>query len=440
MTTHPTPEKFDAAIVGAGPAGATAALGMARAGLKVVMFERGEEPGRKNMFGGVLHYNEALNTLMPDFWKAAPVERYITKYKTTLLAPDASFTFSFEDEKFTKPPYNGFSLLRAKFDQWYAETAREAGALLVPGTTVEDLLWEGSRVIGVQTGRNDGAVFADCVILADGANSLLAKKAGLRKDLSSADFSVAAKEVLALPKETIEERFQLTGNEGLAHIFAGECTQGLEGGAFLYTNKSTLSIGVVAKLSALEQKKISIADLLERFKSHSVLKTALKDTSLKEYSGHLIPEAGIQMMPRLYGNGVLVAGDAAGLVCSTGLTLEGMNLAMASGLAAANTVKAAKEKGDFSEKELASYRKELEENIVFKDLKTFRHARKFLGNPNVYDLYPGLVCGVAGGFYRVDGQPRKKIMQILKTQMKGKVSMRRLIKDVIQGGRAVIWK
>ena len=440
MTTDQTPEKFDAAIVGAGPAGATAALGMARAGLNVVMFERGEEPGGKNMFGGVLHYSEALNTLIPDFWKIAPVERHITKYKTTMLAPDASFTFSFTDEKFATPPYNGFSLSRANFDRWYAEKAREAGALLVPETTVEDLLWEGSRVIGVQTGRSDGSVLADCVILADGANSLLAKKAGLRKDLSASDFSVAAKEVLALPRETIEERFQLTGNEGLAHIFAGECTQGIEGGAFLYTNTSTLSIGVVAKLSALQQKKMSIADLLERFKIHSAVKTAIKDASLKEYSGHLIPEAGIHMMPRLYGNGVLVAGDAAGLVCSTGLTLEGMNFAMASGMAAANTVKAAKENGDFSEKQLASYKNALEENFVLKDLKTFRHAPKFLGNPNIYDLYPGLACGVVGGIYRVDGKPRKKIMQILKTQMKGKVSMWRLISDVIQGGRAVIWK
>jgi len=440
MMTNKTPEKFDVAIVGAGPAGVTAALGLAKAGLNVVLFERGEQPGQKNMFGGVLHYSETLNELVPDFWKYAPVERHITKYKTTLLTSDASLTFSFEDEKFAAPPYNGFSLLRAKFDRWYAREAREAGALLVPETTVEDLLWEGSQVIGVQTGRSDGTVFADCVILADGANSLLAKKAGLRGDLSSSDFAVAAKEVLALPKEIIEERFQLTGNEGEAHIFVGECTQGIEGGAFLYTNKSTLSIGVVAKLSALKKRKISIADILEHFKTRPVLKTAVKGTTLKEYSGHLIPETGIHMMPRLYGNGVLLAGDAAGFVCSTGLTLEGMNFAMASGLTAAHTVKAAKDKGDFSEKQLAFYKKELEKSFVLKDLNTFRYAPELLANPNLYDLYPALACRIANSIYRVDGQPRKKIMQIFKSQMKGKISMWRLMKDVIQGGRAIIWK
>jgi electron transfer flavoprotein-quinone oxidoreductase len=440
MIDNKTPEKFDAAVVGAGPAGATAAMGLAKSGLDVVCFERGEQPGQKNMFGGVLHYCEALDELVPEFWKSAPVERHITTYKTTLLTSDASATFSYKDENFSSPPYNGFSLLRARFDRWYAGKAREAGALIVPETVVEDLVWEGSRVVGVRTGRSNGTVLADCVILADGANSLLAKKAGLRSDLSAADFSVAAKEVLALPKETIEERFGLTGNEGLAHIFAGECTQGVEGGGFLYTNQSTLSIGVVAKLSALRQKKISVADLLEQFKTHTVLRRALKDAVLKEYSGHLIPESGLGMMPRIYGNGVLVAGDAAGLVCSTGLTLEGMNFAMASGLAAANAVKAAKDSGNFSEKQLASYKKELEESFVVKDLKTFRHTPKLLGNPNIYDLYPSLACGVAGGIYRVNGKPKKKIVQILKAQMKGKVSLWRLIWDAFQGGRAIVWK
>ncbi|MFC1886066.1 FAD-dependent oxidoreductase [Thermodesulfobacteriota bacterium] len=439
MNVQP-PEKFDAVIVGAGPAGATAAIDLARAGLSVLMFERGEAPGQKNMFGGVLHYSEALNNLVPDFWKVAPVERHITTYRTSFLTSDASLTMSFEDEKFASPPYNGFSLMRAKFDKWYAEKAEEAGALLVPETAVEDLLWENGHVVGVRTGRSQGDVFADCVILADGANSLLAKKAGLRKDLSPADFSVAAKEILTLPKAVIEERFQLSGNEGLAHIFAGDCTKGVEGGAFLYTNTSSLSIGVVAKLSALKEKQTSIADILEQFKTHPVLKPAIKDAILKEYSGHLIPEGGAHMTPKLFGNGVLLTGDAAGFVCSTGLTLEGMNFAMASGLAASETVKTAGENGNFSETGLASYQQKLEASFVLKDLKTFCHTPGFLANPNLYNLYPELACQMAENLYRVNGQPRKKMLELFKTEIKGKISIWRLIKDAIQGGRAVIWK
>ena len=432
-------KKYDVIVVGAGPAGSTAALAAARAGLRCVVFERAEEPGQKNMFGGVLHYSAGLNELIPNYWTQAPVERYVTKYKTTLLTPDSSMSFDFQDKRFGVEPFNGFTLLRSKFDRWFAEKAREAGALLVPETTVEDLVWEDKKVIGVKTGRSDGVLHAGVVIVADGANSLLAEKAGFRKNLSPSDISVAAKETLALPEETIAQLFDLKDNEGLAHLFLGECTKGVEGGGFLYTNRSSLSIGVVTKLSALQRKKISIADLLEDFKTQPLIENKIKNATLKEYSGHLIPEGGFKALPKLYGNGILFAGDAAGFVCSTGLTLEGMNFAIASGLAAARTVIRAKEKGDYSERQMAYYHELLEKSFVLKDLKTFCRAPDFLSNPRLYDLYPSLACEIASRIFRVNGEPRKNILSVLREETKGKIPMRRLIKDVIQGVRALIW-
>jgi electron transfer flavoprotein-quinone oxidoreductase len=433
-------EKFDVVIVGAGPAGTTAALYLARAGSKVAIFERGEEPGQKNMFGGILHYSEALNKLIPDFWTHAPVERYITRYSTTFLTSGSSLSSSFTDKEFGQPPYNGFTLLRAKFDRWYAQKAQEAGAFLIPETTVDDLVWDGNKnVIGIKTGRDEGILYADLVIVADGVNSLLAQKAGMRKDFSATDFSVAAKELLTLPREIIEERFDLMENEGLSHVFVGECTQGIEGGGFLYTNKASLSVGVVAKLSALQERKISIADLIEIFKIQPSVKRAIRGATLKEYSGHLIPEFGINKVPQLYGNGILLAGDAAGFVLSTGLTLEGMNFAIASGFAAAETAKMAKESGDFSKKGLAHYKKSLEKNFVLKDLKAFRHMPDLLANPSIYKVYPSLACGVARRIYAVTGQPRKKIMSIIREEMKGKISIWRFIKDMIKIWRTLVW-
>jgi electron transfer flavoprotein-quinone oxidoreductase len=434
-----TPEKFDVVIVGAGPAGSTAALALARGGLKVAVFDRGEQPGTKNMFGGVLYYTEALDKLIPGFWEQAPVERYVVRHDLVFLANSASVSFSFTDQEFAHPPYNGVTLLRAKFDPWYASQAEEAGALLVPETVVDDLIRDGDKVIGVRTRRSDGEVLADVVIAADGANSLLAEKAGLRKKFIGSSMAVAAKEVLALPAETIEERFGLTNGAGLARSFIGGCTGGMVGGGFLYTNKSSLSLGVVVRLSSLEERRISIADVLDDFKNNPSIGPAIRHATLKEYSGHLIPEGGINAMPELYGNGILVAGDAAGLLLSTGLTLQGMNFAIASGLAAAEAVQTARQKGGFSRKGLACYRDLLEDSFVLKEMKTFRHAVDLQANSRLYGLYPSLVCGVSKKVFQVTGHPKRKILSLFRGEMKGKISLWRLVKDIVQMGRALVW-
>jgi electron transfer flavoprotein-quinone oxidoreductase len=433
------PEKFDVVIVGAGPAGCTAAIALARDGMKVAIFERGDRPGAKNMFGGVLYYTRELEELLPDFWKQAPLERYVTKHVLTFLTGDASFSITSADSEFGSPPYNGVTLFRAKFDPWYAGKAEESGAFLIPGTVVDDLIWDGNRVAGVIARRAEGEVLADVVIAADGANSLLAKKAGLRKEFDGPSFAVAAKEVLALPAETIEARFGLSEGEGLAQSFVGDCTGGLTGGAFLYTNKSSLSLGIVVRLNSLQEKQISIAELLDNFKNNPCVKPAIKDTILKEYSGHLIPEAGMKMVPELYCNGLLVAGDAAGFLVSTGLTMQGMNFAIASGYAAAQAIITAGRKGDFTSKGLSCYKKLLEESFVLKDLKTFRHAPGFQDNPRIYELYPSLACGISRRIFRVNGKPSKKILSLVREEMKGKISFWQLVKDIIRAGRALIW-
>lgn len=432
------PKKFDVIVVGAGPAGSTAALVLARSGLSVALFERGEYEGAKSMFGGVFYHNGLLDSLFPNFLKEAPLERYVTRQTITFLTPDASLSLDFKDASFAQPPYNGFTLLRAKFDRWYAQKAVEAGAFLVPETVVDDLLWDNNRVTGIKARRDEGEVYSDVVIAADGVNSLLAEKAGLRRDFSSVQLSVAAKELLALPSKTIEERFNLKRNEGVASLFIGSFTEGVPGGGFLYTNKASLSLGLVAGLKILQEKKISVAELLESFKKHPYIRELIKDAVLKEYSGHMIPEAGLSMVPKLYGDGILLAGDAAALLCSTGITLEGMNFAIASGLAAAETVKEAKSRGDYSRKSLAHYETLLEESFVLQDLKHFQRAPHFLAIPRLYKLYPEIACGLAERIFRVDGKPRRKFLSLGREVIKGKVSLWQLVRDGIKAGRAML--
>src|SRR3989337_1262090 len=138
-------ERYDCIIVGAGPAGITAAYKLAGAGLNVLVFERGEFPGSKNKFGGIL-YSTILNKLIPEFWKEAPVERHVVRRRYSFLSKDSEAACDLKFDAFNNPPYNhSFTVLRARFDKWFAKKAEEAGAVIVTDAVVDDFITEGGN-------------------------------------------------------------------------------------------------------------------------------------------------------------------------------------------------------------------------------------------------------------------------------------------------------
>lgn len=434
-----TGNKFDCIVVGAGPAGLATALQLAKAGVQVAVIERGEYPGSKNLFGGAF-YGRVLHQLIPNFWEEAPIERIVTKRMLTMMSANASVSMDLNSRNYAEPPYNGFTILRPKFDRWFAGKVVEHGAVLISATTVEGLIYQGKKVIGVKCKRGTGDLydlFANVVIAADGVNSFLAQQAGLRKRFSPHHLVVGVKEVLKLPAEVIENRFMLGPNEGLANEFFGGMQ--VKGGGFLYTNKHTISVGIVAELADLKAKKMQVVQVFEDFKNHPTVKEMIRDGIPIEYGGHLIPEAGYNMMPQLFADGLLVVGDAAGMVFATGLALEGMNYAMAGGVAAAEAAIQALNAGDYSEQQLSVYKRILEESFVLKDLKAFRHASAFVQNPRVHETYSSGMTELMEQLFMSDGQPRQKILQMLKQQFGGKVSVRQMIKDGWDGSKGILW-
>lgn len=425
---------FDAIVVGAGPAGCACSYRLAKEGYNVLLVERGKSAGAKNMWGGAF-FGPTLNDLIPDFWKEAPIERFVARHRLSFLSADNCLSVDFTSPKFHNPPYDGFIALRAKFDKWLVTKVEEAGGTVATGVQADDLLWDGRKVVGIKAGNDE--LPSNVVVACDGVNSLLAQKAKLRGEIKPRDVKQGVKEVIELPREVIECRLGLKDNEGISWQFIGNFTRGVPGGAFIYSNKDSLSVGVVVLLKALKEKDFTANNLLEDFKKHPVVAGLLEGGKLVEYSGHLIPTAGVDMMPALYADGFLVAGDAAAFVIGTGLILEGANFAIGSGVAAADTVIKAKKAGDFSAKMFSCYQELLEQTFVLKDLKTYRKAYHFLENPRIYTIYPELACDFADKIFTNDGRPRKRTWNTLKDAMKNRVAIWEIARDVLKAKEAI---
>lgn len=427
---------YDVVVVGAGPAGACAATVLARAGKSVLLLERGPFAGSKNMYGGVV-YPRILDGLHPQWWEEAPIQRWVTRRSTMMLTDTQALTIDFRSQAWGQPPYNGATAFRPDFDHWLAGKAEADGAVLVTSTTVVGLLRdERGTVVGVRTDRPDGDIRARVVIACDGVNSFCAKEAGLYGPVEAHHYTLGVKETLALPKEVIDERFGVRGTDGVDIEIVGG-TGGVNGGAFLYTNLDTIAIGVVLKLPALAAQQKRPEEIIAGIKAHPAIAPFVEGGEVKEYSAHVIPEAGLEMMPKMTGDGMLVAGDAAALCLAAGIWLEGVNFAMGSGIAAGEAAVEALASGDTSRAGLAGYERRLNATFVLRDHRKLRRAPSLVLSDRVQHLYPQLVTNVVEGMFRVDNPtPKPGLRKLLKAERKRLgVRWRDLARDGLDGWR-----
>lgn len=429
-------EKFDVIVVGAGMAGNAATYTLAKAGLKVLQIERGESPGSKNVQGAIL-YADAIEKIMPDFREDAPLERHLIEQRVWVLDDTSYVGTHYRSEDFNKPPYNRYTIIRAHFDQWFSKKAQEAGALTICETTVTELLLDGKKVVGVRTDRKGGEIYADAVILADGVNSRLAVKAGFNAEIRSKDVALAVKEIHFLPQETIEARFNIGEEEGVVIEMAGKISAGMMGTGFLYTNKESITLGVGCMLSDFKEQKVKPYELLDRMKSHPSIAPLIAGSEMKEYAAHLIPEGGYNAVPRVYGDGWMIAGDAGQFV--NGIHREGSNLAMTTGMLAAQTLVELKAAGrPFSAANLARYKAKLDDSFVMKDLKKYRRMPDiFHKNKQFFTTYPELLSKAAQTLIRVDGIDKKSKEKAIKKNFVASRSLFGLIGDAYKFWRAV---
>jgi len=377
----------DVIVVGAGPAGISAAIEVARGGKKVVLLERSNYPGSKNMYGGAV-YTKALKEVFKEDFASVPYERIVNSHTWAFLNETSSFEMTYKNDE----AMSAYAVKRFNLEKWMVEIAKKQGVYFCPNTLVKDLIQRNNKVVGVKTELEE--YFAPVVIIADGVNSLLSRKVALRNDYKTKDMILSVKEAIKLDKKTIEDRFNLKDDcsNGVNKQFFGTDFGKLKGiknlfmMTFLYTFKDTVMLGVGANLEDLTRNKLNLNEILDEIKKHPVVAPLIKDGETIEYSAHLIPEGGYKKMPKLVTSGAILVGDAAGFV--NGVHFEGTNFALISGKLAGETALLALENSNFDERTLSVYVKKLEKSFILKDLYSYRNVVENLrSRSNSLEMY-----------------------------------------------------
>ena len=409
--------EFDVIVVGAGPAGASAAIKLASAKANVLLVDRADPPGSKNVSGGVL-WGDSLSQVAPD-WEKGPVERYVEAKGVSFLTKDSRISIDFRSKKFGEYK-SGYTVLRTKFDAWLAKKAKDSGAMVVSGVTVDRLSMKDGKVIGVEQGGE--TITSDAVILAEGANSRVAIDSGIKKKPSDRNIALGIKEVIKLPEKTITDRFGLSSAKmGFASEYVlGFLEGGVKAGGFLYTNKESLSIGAVISMGDLRKNNQTYSfNIIEQFKEHPFIAPLLEGGRVEEYSAHLVPEGGLTV-DSIYGKGYMIAGDAAGFTFSNGLVLQGMNYAVVSGIVAADSFLQRKEKGIEAGANFSNYMDNLSGTFVMKDMKNFKGVDAVTWSKSIHQTIPAIAEEAMLNIFSENGEPKKHMLKILLKSMAGR--------------------
>ena len=421
---------YDVIVVGAGPAGSAAALSLARKGVNVLMLEKARVPGERSMTGGVIYGDFpdgwGLISLIPDFETAAPLERRILSHEVVVLdAPDYGrgeskfyrlsktslaarlglFQLSFDTG-------HDYSVLRRPFDRWFANLAVQAGAMLSTDSTAEGLIKEGGSVVGVRTNREE--LRAKLVIDASGVTSKLVAEAGLRDRLTPRQLYHGIKRVYRLDAGAIEKRFRVRPGEGRAVFFLGEFMHEIGGGAFIYTNRDTLSVGLVVSLDSLIRRTTEhfnevgkLLDVLDEFEAHPMVAELLDGAQALEYSAHNIPKGHKAILKLPYTDGFLVAGDALGSFVKIGPMIDGMRRAVTSGMMAAAAYLEASTSNSFRARNLSRYRELL--TPIYEDVGRSGRDSFISESSLTYHTLPRLLfaTSLTSSVYRFDPRPAR---------------------------------
>ena len=401
---------YDVLIVGGGPAGMSAAQRLAqqpkqRGGepLTIAGLEKAREVGAHMLSGAVLD-PRALRDLVPDFQqRGAPLGATVRADHVYFLTRSGKFEFPI-----TPPPlhnHGNFVISLNRFVKWLGGLVEAEGIDIFTGFSAAEVLYDGDRVAGVRTGdRGIGRhgevkstfepgvdIRAQVTILTDGVRGNLTKavvrRLGLDAGRSPQQYALGIKELWELPEHRVAEGTVI-------HTMGYPLRMEEFGGAFIYGLPDGLvSVGFVIGLD-YRDPMFDPHVAFQHFKRHPLVASLLRDGQMVRYGAKALPEGGWYTVPRVFADGLLIAGDAGGFVNS--MRLKGIHLAMRTGMLAAESAFEAVRAGDVSTASLQSY----ERRIAGSDVKTELYPVR-----NVHQSFNhGLLAGLAySGFSLVSG-------------------------------------
>jgi geranylgeranyl reductase family protein len=332
-------DQFDVIIIGAGPAGSTAARRCAEQGLETIIIEKQKIPRPKPCGGGVsLKALKLIGTKIPD----DIIECYVKGFRF--------FSESLDSVDFLSNNPVGISTTRDKFDAFLTDLALDQGCKLIQTDRVVDISVCNKKVkCRLQSNR---LIEGHMVVGADGAYSVTAQKAGLRNQWTKEEVGLCLESTVSLNEKEMKNLD--------SDIFEMYFINIPLGYGWLFPKKSSVSLGIGGCLANIRQPKEILMDLCE-----VVSKLKKIDLKISKFNAHLAPAGGFHR--KIVSDHVMLVGDAAGFIDP--LTGEGIYYAMKSGLLAATACTKAIEEGETGTHFLEKHYSKVCEKEFEKDLR-----------------------------------------------------------------------
>jgi alkylation response protein AidB-like acyl-CoA dehydrogenase/flavin-dependent dehydrogenase/electron transfer flavoprotein alpha subunit/electron transfer flavoprotein alpha/beta subunit/ferredoxin-like protein FixX len=311
---------YDVVIVGAGAAGLTAAIGLAKAGFAVAVVEAAAFPGAEN-WSGCVYFAE--NLAHPDILGPEGVEELAWERRLVERGFFTTDGHSILGMTYRDPPAfkHCYTVLRPIYDHHLGQIAMRHGVALLTETTAESLIRDGGRIVGVCTQR--GPLYGDLVFLAEGDASHLVTREGYERNADHREapkFLQGIKQVIDLPPGAVEEVFGLGSDEGAAYemLLRNGTLRGrnvhLNMGGFIYTNRQSLSVGLVLPADNLTEHFDGDPNLLiEWFENLPALQPWLERGRRGVFGAKIIRGGGVRDVPTLIDEGLAIGGAASAI-------------------------------------------------------------------------------------------------------------------------------